>query len=40
MTATARLPSRPDVVMPPWCRDMIHRGALVAVSHYGESLAM
>ena len=35
MTATARLPSRPDVVMPPRCRDMIHRGALVAVSHSG-----
>ena len=35
MTATARLPSRPDVVMPPRCKDMIHRGALVAVSHSG-----
>ena len=29
-----------DLYIPPECRDMIRRGALVAVNHYVERLAM
>ena len=34
--------SRPaaDLKVPPECRDMIRRGALVAINSYGERLAM
>ena len=42
MTVTARTRCRPDIFMPPECREMVRDGALMAVSHSGgkDSQAM
>ena len=43
MTARIRRTRRrsaPGLFVPPECRETIRRGALVAISHYGESLVM
>ena len=40
MTGPSPLPHRPRLFMPCECRDLIDRGALVAISSYRERLAM
>ena len=40
MSGGALLRRRPDLYLPAECRQLIARGALVALNHYRERLAM